>query len=202
PRHRPPPRRGSAGALRRPHRRRRRRGDRQDGARPGLTAVWFRRLAYRQFLLASRTQYTLARRLTPAGKLAGAALVGAMIFGPNTRLTVSYQVFTLALAMLAVPTVPSRTTVEVRVTATPRRRGRARFLGVSVARPDPLGLVRALRQHDLPDALVILPKRYPLPPLQLPGTRRYQPGGITLASSVGDSEEFLSLREYRPGDPL
>src|SRR5213592_555289 len=56
PRHRPPPRRGSAGALRRPHRRRRRRGDRQDGARPGLTAVWFRRLAYRQFLLASRTQ--------------------------------------------------------------------------------------------------------------------------------------------------
>jgi len=64
--------------------------------------VWFRRLAYRQFLLASRTQYTLARRLTPAGKLAGAALVGAMIFGPNTRLTVSYQVFTLALAMLAV----------------------------------------------------------------------------------------------------
>jgi len=41
-----------------------------------------------------------------------------------------------------------------------------------------------------------------LPPLSLPGTRRYQPGGITLASSVGDSEEFLSLREYRPGDPL
>src|SRR5207244_153856 len=97
----------------------------------------------------------------------------------------------LEIAEHAVPTVPSRTTVEVRVTATPRRRGRARFLGVSVARPDPLGLVRALRQHDLPDALVILPKRYPLPPLQLPGTRRYQPGGITLASSVGDSEAYV-----------
>ncbi|PYM80136.1 MAG: hypothetical protein DME13_23795, partial [Candidatus Rokuibacteriota bacterium] len=70
-----------------------------------MTAVWFRRLAYRQFLLASRTQYTLARRLTPAGKLAAAALVGAMIFGPNTRLTVSYQVFTLALAMLTLAAI-------------------------------------------------------------------------------------------------
>jgi uncharacterized protein (DUF58 family) len=73
---------------------------------------------------------------------------------------------------------------------------------VSVVRPDPLGLVRALRPQALPAALVILPRRYPLPPLELPGTRRYQPGGITLASSVGDSEEFLSLRDYRPGDPL
>ena len=258
---------------------------------------------YRQFVLASRTQATLARRLTPAGRLAAAALLGAMIFGPNTRLTVSYQAFTLAFAMLtlaallslrgprrleasrrlprfatvgepltyrvlvrnpgdrpraglslledledprpdfatfvsahepdearrnwfdrkvayhrwawlieqnrrldvaehAVPTVPPRTAVEVRVTATPRRRGRARFSGVSVARPDPLGLVRALRREPLPDTLVVLPRRYALPPLTLPGTRRYQPRGITLASSVGDSEEFLSLRDYRPGDPL
>jgi uncharacterized protein (DUF58 family) len=36
----------------------------------------------------------------------------------------------------------------------------------------------------------------------LPGTRKYQPGGVALASSVGDAEEFISLREYRPGDPL
>jgi uncharacterized protein (DUF58 family) len=41
-----------------------------------------------------------------------------------------------------------------------------------------------------------------LPPIPLPGTRKYQPGGVALASSVGDSEEFLSLRDYRPGDPL
>jgi uncharacterized protein (DUF58 family) len=265
--------------------------------------VWFRRLAYRQFLLASRTQDTLVRRLTPAGKLVAAALVGAMVFGPNTRLTVSYQAFTLLLAMLtlaallslrgpralearrrlprfatagepltyhvivrnpdaaareglslledledprpdfatfastpeplearrnwfdrrvayhrwawlieqnrrlevaeqAVPALPPRTTAEVAVTTTPRRRGRARFRGFSLARPDPLGLVRALRRQALPDALVILPRRYPLPPLELPGTRRYQPGGISLATSVGDSEEFLSLRDYRPGDPL
>ncbi len=265
--------------------------------------MWFRRLMYRQFLLASRTQYTLARRLTGAGKLLAAALIGALIFGPNTRLTVSYQAFTLMLAMLTlaailsvrgpralearrrlprfgtvgepltyhvlvrnpgddarvglslledledprpsfatfatahepgeagrnwfdrkvayhrwawlieqnrrldvgehpVPAVPARTTVEVRVTAMPRRRGRARFRGLSLARPDPLGLVRALRPQEAPDAFVILPRRYPLPPFELPGSRRYQPGGITMATSVGDSEEFLSLRDSRPGDPL
>src|SRR6185436_5709140 len=39
-------------------------------------------------------------------------------------------------------------------------------------------------------------------PFTLPGSRRYQQGGVALASSVGDSEEFVGLRDYRPGDPL
>ena len=39
-------------------------------------------------------------------------------------------------------------------------------------------------------------------PVKLPGIRRYQSGGVALASSVGDSDEFVSLRDYRPGDPL
>ncbi len=30
----------------------------------------------------------------------------------------------------------------------------------------------------------------------------YQPGGVSLASSAGESEEFTSLRDYRAGDPL
>src|SRR6185295_2895545 len=47
-----------------------------------------------------------------------------------------------------------------------------------------------------------LPQCYRLPPLLLPGARRYQHGGVALASSVGDSEEFVALRDYRPGDPL
>ena len=47
-----------------------------------------------------------------------------------------------------------------------------------------------------------LPKRYRLPPLAFPGKRKFQPGGVSLAASVGNSEEFVSLRDYRPGDPL
>ncbi|RKZ65161.1 MAG: DUF58 domain-containing protein, partial [Candidatus Parabeggiatoa sp. nov. 3] len=32
--------------------------------------------------------------------------------------------------------------------------------------------------------------------------QKYQRGGVQLAMSVGDAEEFVSLREYRPGDSL
>jgi hypothetical protein len=49
---------------------------------------------------------------------------------------------------------------------------------------------------------LILPRRYPLPAIALPGAMRYQEGGVTLAANIGRSEEFVSLREYRHGDPL
>ena len=34
------------------------------------------------------------------------------------------------------------------------------------------------------------------------GTDLAAQGGVSLAASVGDSEEFIGLRDYRPGDPL
>ncbi|HEV8615902.1 MAG TPA: DUF58 domain-containing protein [Methylomirabilota bacterium] len=100
------------------------------------------------------------------------------------------------------PPLPPGTEIEVRVEVTPRARGSLRFAGVTVARPDPLALMKSPLVLDLPGSVLVLPRRYPLPAIELPGARRYQHGGIALASSVGDSEEFLSLREYRPGDPL
>ena len=100
------------------------------------------------------------------------------------------------------PPLPPGTEVEVRVEVTPRSRGSLRFASVTIARPDPLALVKSPLTLDVPGAVLVLPRRYPLPAIELPGARRYQHGGIALASSVGDSEEFLSLREYRPGDPL
>ncbi len=85
---------------------------------------------------------------------------------------------------------------------TPRRRGRIEFTGLTLGRPDPLGLVNGLARVALEGRLITLPKRYRLPEVALPGRRRFQPGGVSLAASVGDSEEFLALRDYRPGDPL
>ena len=73
---------------------------------------------------------------------------------------------------------------------------------MSIAWPDPFGLFRSLFNIPCPQSALILPKRYPLPRLPLPGTMKYQQGGVALASSVGESEEFMSLRDYRPGDPL
>lgn len=91
---------------------------------------------------------------------------------------------------------------EVGVEITPLRRGHIRFTGLTIARPDPLGLVHALKMIRLPQSLLVLPKRYPMPEIRLGGRRKYQPGGVALASSVGDSEEFVALRDYRAGDPM
>jgi uncharacterized protein (DUF58 family) len=82
------------------------------------------------------------------------------------------------------------------------KRGIAHSRGLTIARADPLGLLKALLPVRRQANLIVLPRRYPLPPLALPGSRRYQQGGVALAASVGESEEFMSLRDYRPGDPL
>lgn len=84
----------------------------------------------------------------------------------------------------------------------PRRRGRVELDAVQLSRTEPLGLVRGLAKIKAPGRVIALPKRYRLPSIALPGQRRFQQGGVTLATSVGDSEEFIGLREYRPGDPL
>lgn len=91
---------------------------------------------------------------------------------------------------------------ELELSFTPRRRGRIELAGLTIGRADPLGLVRGLARLPLPARLIALPRRYRLPAITLPGRRKFQPGGMSLAASVGDSEEFLALRDYRPGDPL
>ena len=85
----------------------------------------------------------------------------------------------------------------------PVRRGRLRLVG-----RDPRA-ARSLR--PLPRASCVCPRpsrssscrgatRCPIWTCR--ASRRYQQGGVALAASVGDSEEFASLRDYRPGDPL
>src|SRR5262249_60490197 len=77
------------------------------------------------------------------------------------------------------PGVETEVTVEI----TPLRRGHLRFEGVTIARPDPLGLIQALKSTALPQSLLVLPKRYPMPQIPIAGTRKYQPGGVPLAAT-------------------
>lgn len=102
----------------------------------------------------------------------------------------------------ALAPLPPGKEAELSVTMIPLRRGYIRFAGAIIARPDPFGLFRALAGAAAKDALLVLPRRYPVPEIELRGSRRYQQGGVALASSVGDAQEFFSLRDYRPGDPL
>jgi uncharacterized protein (DUF58 family) len=100
-----------------------------------------------------------------------------------------------------IPAVPPQQTAEIQMSLVPLRRGLVRFEAVTIGRPDPLGLFNALRRHPLPQSLLVLPRRYFVPPIALPGSMKYQQGGVAMASSVGQSDEFVSLREYRRGDP-
>lgn len=103
---------------------------------------------------------------------------------------------------LPVPVLSPKDRKELKSEILPLSRGRLTLKGLSIARPDPFGLFKSFVNIPLSESVTVLPKRYPLPPIQLSGTRTYQPGGVSLAQSVGDSEEFLSMRDYRPGDPL
>jgi uncharacterized protein (DUF58 family) len=103
---------------------------------------------------------------------------------------------------LSLPALAGRGSIDVTLRGDALRRGNQHFQGMTVARADPLGLMRGLSPQAALANLLVLPRRYSLPPIALPGSRRYQPGGVSLASSVGDSEEFIGLRDYRPGDPL
>lgn len=100
------------------------------------------------------------------------------------------------------PVLPPKGAVEAKVVITPRRRGYIQFTGLTIIRPDPLNLCKSFSRIFNRESLLILPKRYEIPTIQLPGSRKFKLGGISLASSVGESEEFISLRDYRPGDPL
>ncbi|MCP4694935.1 MAG: DUF58 domain-containing protein [Desulfobacterales bacterium] len=103
---------------------------------------------------------------------------------------------------LALPTISPGAEAEANVELKPLRRGRLDLNGVSIARPDPFGLTRSLAFVPNKQSLLILPKRYRLPPIRLPGSRKHHSGGVALTSSVGNSDEFINLRDYRPGDPM
>jgi uncharacterized protein (DUF58 family) len=92
--------------------------------------------------------------------------------------------------------------LQVKISFIPTRRGPITFADSYLAKPDLLGLFRRLLVLKAPQTCLVLPKQYTLKPLALAGKRKYQAGGVSLASSVGNSSEFMSLRDYQHGDPL
>jgi uncharacterized protein (DUF58 family) len=101
-----------------------------------------------------------------------------------------------------VPPLPANGMGDAQLEVLPLRRGILRFTGLTLARTDPLGIFRSFNKVSAPQTVLILPRRYAIPPIALPGALRYQEGGVALAANVGRSEEFVALREYRHGDPL
>ncbi len=66
----------------------------------------------------------------------------------------------------------------------------------------PFGLWRDSRRESFERTVLVYPRYEPLRELEIPVGRTYQPGGLALTSYLGDSTEFLSIREFRSGDPI
>jgi hypothetical protein len=102
-----------------------------------------------------------------------------------------------------VPDVELRSNSDARLEATPLRRGHVSFSSTIVLHPDPLGLNYGTVEFSNPEQLIVLPKRYPVSKqFHFQGGRHFQPGGVNSTWSIGESDEFVSLRDYRDGDPI
>ena len=100
-------------------------------------------------------------------------------------------------------TLQSGQHARIAIEMTPLRRGVIRLDDLRVLLPDPFGLFQRCRKVKAPAAtLTILPRRFPLPPIELPGGAAFKVSGEANTNSIGTSGEFVGLRDYRPGDPL
>lgn len=82
------------------------------------------------------------------------------------------------------------------------RRGTYQLKRFRVESDFPLGLLNAVQYVGEPRPLLVYPAFKPLARIALPMGRRYQPGGVALASVVGESTEFIGDREFRDGDSV
>ena len=85
---------------------------------------------------------------------------------------------------------------------TPMRRGAYDFTGPIALSAFPFGLYYSACPAHSPHRMLVYPRFAPLASVDLPAGRKHQPGGLQLVSQVGESEEFIGNREYRPGDRL
>ena len=82
------------------------------------------------------------------------------------------------------------------------RRGEYTLRGWRVETDFPFGLLHAWRYYAHESALLVYPALAPLSHMDIPTGRRSHPGGVALASRLGDSFEFLGNREFRMGDNI
>lgn len=93
----------------------------------------------------------------------------------------------------------SRVMLEI----TPLKRGVIQLQDLRVMLPDPFSLIQKCAKVSAPSStLIVLPRRYPIPPIQLPGGVPFKISGEANTNALGNSGEFVGLRDYRPEDPM
>lgn len=100
------------------------------------------------------------------------------------------------------PSLAVGETATVELSLLPRRRGWLEWPGLRLGRRDPLNLARAAHRLELPGRLLVLPKSFPVSVPQPGGSRHLKEEEAPRVQSVGNEDEFVGLRDWRPGDPL
>lgn len=91
---------------------------------------------------------------------------------------------------------PTRITLRLRCP----HRGVYPLPGFRVASDFPFGLLCAYRVFGPRRSILVYPQFTPLTRLQIASGRRYHPGGVALASNLGESFEYIGNRPFREGD--
>jgi uncharacterized protein (DUF58 family) len=103
---------------------------------------------------------------------------------------------------VALPDLARGEAARVRLGLRCMKRGKHIVRGFRVESGFPFGILRSRRTFIEPRPILVYPRFAPLTRLKLPTGRRYQPGGVALASELGESFEYLGNREYRDGDNI
>ena len=98
-------------------------------------------------------------------------------------------------------TLPPGESVRVPFSLYPHRRGLYAMPPLQVETTFPFNLVRTTITSVELGRLLVVPSFHPLTSIHLPVAHRYQPGGISMTSRVGESPEYIGNREYLPGEP-
>jgi len=89
---------------------------------------------------------------------------------------------------------------EVTLQLACEQRGAYELKTLQAASLFPSALVKVPRWERNPDRLLVYPRFSALEDFEVPQGRNYQPGGIAVASQVGESSEFFGTRDFRDGD--
>jgi len=100
------------------------------------------------------------------------------------------------------PDILAEKSAVTEVSLLPLRRGSVHLQGSVLIKIDPLGLCKREVYRIEEKNILVFPRLYSVPHFTFQGARKYHQGGIAMAQEKGDSNEFMSLREYVHGDPV
>lgn len=101
---------------------------------------------------------------------------------------------------MLVPLLPPGEEIKFRLELLCEKRGAYMLEAVRVDSAFPLCVLKTGVTVRQKRDLLIYPNFKPLLTFDIPAGKKLQPGGIALASNIGESMEFLGIREFRDGD--